>query len=99
MICEHFKKHSIFCVLCLYKNTPHPPPKKEVGVKSRRNPQIMGPKIDTECIVSFDLWGFCNFSCFCCPLLTFFSKLTFSKNSLGNTISVSKSLDPDFLLS
>ena len=35
-----------------------------------------------------------NFSCFfvvCC----FFSKSTFSKNSFRNTITVSKSLDPD----
>ena len=31
----------------------------------------------------------------CCRLLTFYSKLTFSKNSFRNTIRVSNSLDPD----
>ena len=36
-----------------------------------------------------------NFSCFCCRLLTFFSKLTFSKNFFRNTIRVSNGLDPD----
>ena len=36
----------------------------------------------------------CNVSCFCCRLLIF-SKLTFSKNSFSNTISVSNLLDPD----
>ena len=35
----------------------------------------------------------CNFSCFCCRLVTFFSKLTFSKNSFRNTIRVSNSLN------
>ena len=35
-----------------------------------------------------------NFSCFRCRLLTF-SKFTFSKNSLRNTIRVSNRLDPD----
>ena len=35
-----------------------------------------------------------NFSCFCCPLLTFF-KIIFSKNSLRNTIRVSNGFDPD----
>ena len=35
-----------------------------------------------------------KFSCFCC-LLTFFSKLTFSKTSFRNTIRVSNSSDPD----
>ena len=33
-----------------------------------------------------------NFPCFCCRLQTF-SKSTFSKNSFGNTIRVSISLD------
>ena len=32
---------------------------------------------------------FLNLSCFCCRLLTFFSKLTFSKNSFRNHIRVS----------
>ena len=36
-----------------------------------------------------------NFSCLCCRLLIFFSKLTFSKNSFRNTIKVSNSLYPD----
>ena len=37
-----------------------------------------------------------NFSCFLRPLLTFFSKLTFSKNKHSGTLSVySHSLDPD----
>ena len=35
-----------------------------------------------------------NFSCFCCHLLTFFFKLTFSKNSFMNTVS--NGLDPSF---
>ena len=35
-----------------------------------------------------------NFSCFCCCLLNF-SKSTFSKNALRNTIRESNSLDPD----
>ena len=36
-----------------------------------------------------------NFSCFLCRLLTFFSKLTFSKNRFRNTVRVSNSLDSD----
>ena len=36
-----------------------------------------------------------NFSCFCCRLLTFFSKLIFKKNSFRSTIGVSNGLDPD----
>ena len=37
-----------------------------------------------------------SFSCFNCRLLTFFfSKLTFSKISFRNTVSLSNSLDPD----
>ena len=36
-----------------------------------------------------------NFSPFCCHLLTFFLKFTFSKNSFSNTIRVSNSLDSD----
>ena len=36
-----------------------------------------------------------NFACFFCRLPIFFSKLTFSKNSFGNTVRVSNSLDPD----
>ena len=35
-----------------------------------------------------------NFSSFCCRLLTFF-KITFSKNSFKNTISVSNALESD----
>ena len=38
-----------------------------------------------------------NFSCFCCRLLTFFSKLTFSKKSFRNTIRMSISSDQDQL--
>ena len=36
-----------------------------------------------------------NFSRFSCRQPTFFSKLTFSKNSFRNTIKVSNALDPD----
>ena len=34
-----------------------------------------------------------DFLCFCCHLLTFFQKLTYSKNSFRNTIRASNSLD------
>ena len=43
--------------------------------------------------LSFACWE--NFPRFCCCLLIFFSKLTFSKNYFRNTIRVSNSLDPD----
>ena len=43
-------------------------------------------------ILSFCMLG--NLSCFWCCLLNF-SKLTFSKNSFGNTIRVSNSFDPN----
>ena len=43
--------------------------------------------------ISLTLCVLCNFSCFCCLLLTFF-KLNFSKNSFRNTIRVSNVLDP-----
>ena len=36
-----------------------------------------------------------NFSCFCCRLLTFFSKSTFSQNSFKNIIRVADGWDPD----
>ena len=36
-----------------------------------------------------------NFLCFCCRLLSIFSKLTFSLNSFKNTIRVSNGLEPD----
>ena len=45
--------------------------------------------------IGLTLYMLGNFSCFCFHLLTFFSKLTFSKASFRNTIRVSNSLDPD----
>ena len=48
---------------------------------SQRN--VMQVSVLTLCMLG-------NFSCFCCRLLTFFKKITFSKNSFRNTIECKK---------
>ena len=46
-------------------------------------------------ILSLTLCMSGNVACFCCRLLTFFSKHAFSKYSLRNTIRVSNNFDTD----